>query len=74
MYFALYYVMFPLTWLSESYGEDIGETETERSADSCEEEFEDDFIDDGEPEVFPTSPSPVMQGKCWLFYCVFLFD
>ncbi|KAL6007224.1 hypothetical protein ACLOJK_032720 [Asimina triloba] len=42
---------------TESYGEDIGDTETERSNDN-EEDYEDDFIDDGDPEVLPTSPSP----------------
>lgn len=55
--------MFPLTYLSESCGEDIRETESERSADSSGDEFDDDFIDDGEPEVFPPSPSPGLQGK-----------
>ncbi|XP_020240129.1 peptidyl-prolyl cis-trans isomerase FKBP43 [Cajanus cajan] len=42
---------------SESYGEDIADTETERSDNSDEDEYEDSFIDDdGFPEVFPPSP------------------
>ncbi|TKY68075.1 Peptidyl-prolyl cis-trans isomerase FKBP43 [Spatholobus suberectus] len=42
---------------SESYGEDIAETETERSDNSDEDKYEDSFIDDdGVPEVFPPSP------------------
>lgn len=43
---------------SESYGEDIGDTDTERSGDrNDEDEYEDSFIDDGDPEVAPPSPS-----------------
>ncbi|XP_027356785.1 peptidyl-prolyl cis-trans isomerase FKBP43-like [Abrus precatorius] len=42
---------------SESYGEDIADTETERSDYSDEDEYEDSFIDDdGVPEVYPSSP------------------
>ncbi|XP_021604342.1 peptidyl-prolyl cis-trans isomerase FKBP43 isoform X4 [Manihot esculenta] len=42
---------------SESYGEDIADTETERSTDgSGEDEYEDSFIDDGDQEVTPSSP------------------
>ncbi|XP_061358523.1 peptidyl-prolyl cis-trans isomerase FKBP43-like [Gastrolobium bilobum] len=42
---------------SESYGEDIADTETERSNHSDEDEYEDSFIDDdGDPVVFPSSP------------------
>lgn len=42
---------------SESYGEDIADTETEKSNDHGEEDdYEDSFIDDGELEVFPSSP------------------
>lgn len=41
----------------ESYGEDIGDTETERSDYNDEDDYDDSFIDDDcDPEVFPTSP------------------
>uniref|UniRef100_A0A7C9A8P3 peptidylprolyl isomerase n=1 Tax=Opuntia streptacantha TaxID=393608 RepID=A0A7C9A8P3_OPUST len=43
---------------SESYGEDIGDTDTERSDDrNFEDEYEDSFIDDGGLEVASPSPS-----------------
>ncbi|KAF8412370.1 hypothetical protein HHK36_000334 [Tetracentron sinense] len=43
----------------DSYGEDIAETETEDSTDyDTEDEYENDFIDDGDLEVFPSSPVP----------------
>ncbi|XP_062090501.1 peptidyl-prolyl cis-trans isomerase FKBP43-like [Humulus lupulus] len=42
---------------SESYGEDIADTDTQISDNSEEEEeFEDSFINDEDPEVFPPSP------------------
>ncbi|KAF7807321.1 peptidyl-prolyl cis-trans isomerase FKBP43-like isoform X1 [Senna tora] len=42
---------------SESYGEDIANTETERSDYNDEDDYEDSFIDDdGDPEVYPPSP------------------
>ncbi|XP_048334783.2 peptidyl-prolyl cis-trans isomerase FKBP53-like isoform X1 [Ziziphus jujuba] len=41
---------------SESYGEDIADTDTQRSCDSDEDRYEDSFIDDGDPKLFPTSP------------------
>ncbi|KAJ4718953.1 Peptidylprolyl isomerase [Melia azedarach] len=42
---------------SESYGEDIADTETERSTGHTDEDgYEDSFINDSDPEVFPTSP------------------
>ncbi|XP_004506405.1 peptidyl-prolyl cis-trans isomerase FKBP43-like isoform X3 [Cicer arietinum] len=42
---------------SESYGEDIADTETERSDHSDEDDYDDSFIDDdGDPAVFPPSP------------------
>lgn len=41
----------------ESYGEDIANTETERSDCSDEDDYEDSFIDDdADPEVYPPSP------------------
>ncbi|RWV99321.1 hypothetical protein GW17_00037780, partial [Ensete ventricosum] len=47
------------TWsFSDSYGEDIGEEDSESygSFDSEEDEYESDFIDDGDIEMFPSSP------------------
>ncbi|XVE74294.1 hypothetical protein DITRI_Ditri12bG0005200 [Diplodiscus trichospermus] len=41
---------------SESYGEDIAETETERSENSEENEYGGSFINDDDPEVFSSSP------------------
>ncbi|KAF4386586.1 hypothetical protein F8388_006541 [Cannabis sativa] len=42
---------------SESYGEDIADTDTQGSDNSEEEEeFEDSFINDEDPEVYPPSP------------------
>ncbi|KAL5747007.1 hypothetical protein ACOSP7_023997 [Xanthoceras sorbifolium] len=42
---------------SESYGEDIADTETERStARSDEDDYDDSFIDDSDPKLFPPSP------------------
>ncbi|THF99755.1 hypothetical protein TEA_005392 [Camellia sinensis var. sinensis] len=42
---------------TDSYGEDIANSETERSTHcSDEDEYEDSFIDDGNVEVFPASP------------------
>ncbi|XP_057511870.1 peptidyl-prolyl cis-trans isomerase FKBP43-like [Actinidia eriantha] len=42
---------------SESYGEDIANTDTDGSTHCADEdEYEDSFIDDGNPEVFPPSP------------------
>ncbi|XWS61037.1 hypothetical protein CRYUN_Cryun07bG0091400 [Craigia yunnanensis] len=45
---------------SDSYGEDIAETESEdESSDyDSEDEYEDDFIDDDDLEIFPPSPVP----------------
>ncbi|WJX29422.1 peptidylprolyl isomerase [Trifolium repens] len=43
---------------SESYGEDIADTETEKSVHSDEDDYDDSFIDDdSDPAVF--SPSPI---------------
>ncbi|XP_058747374.1 peptidyl-prolyl cis-trans isomerase FKBP43-like isoform X2 [Vicia villosa] len=41
---------------SESYGEDIADTETERSDHSDEDDDDDSFIDDDDDTVFPPSP------------------
>ncbi|XP_058763169.1 peptidyl-prolyl cis-trans isomerase FKBP43-like isoform X2 [Vicia villosa] len=41
---------------SESYGEDIADTETERSDHSDEDDYDDSFIDDDGDTVFPPSP------------------
>ncbi|XP_035548493.1 midasin-like isoform X2 [Juglans regia] len=45
---------------SEPCGEDIVDTETERSEDSDEDDYEDSFIDDDDPEVYP--PSLISDG------------
>ncbi|KAM0821362.1 hypothetical protein ACQ4PT_056812 [Festuca glaucescens] len=36
---------------SESYGEDVGESDTDRDHDESEDSYESDFIDDGDVEV-----------------------
>ncbi|KAK2655711.1 hypothetical protein Ddye_008763 [Dipteronia dyeriana] len=43
---------------SESFGEDIADTETERSTPRSDDDYDgnDSFIDDGEPKLFPLSP------------------
>ncbi|KAF3439982.1 hypothetical protein FNV43_RR18260 [Rhamnella rubrinervis] len=41
---------------SESYGEDIADTDTQRSCDSDEDMYEDSFIDDGDQEMLSFSP------------------
>lgn len=47
---------------TESYGEDIANTETEESGlRSDEDEYEDSFIDDGDPVVSPSSPGGVVK-------------
>lgn len=57
----------------ESYGEDIADTETEKSNDHGEEDdYEDSFIDDGELEVFPSSPVS-SDGGIFHTLCVFEF-
>lgn len=47
----------------ESYGEDIADTEAERSADgSDEDDFEDSFINDDDLEVILPSPVSSVGG------------
>lgn len=47
---------------TESYGEDIANTETEESdRHSDKDEYEDSFIDDGDPMVSPPSPDGVLK-------------
>ncbi|KAA8520516.1 hypothetical protein F0562_014772 [Nyssa sinensis] len=47
---------------SDSYGEDIANTDTEKeSHPSDEDKYEDSFIDDDDVEVFP--PSPISNGR-----------
>lgn len=48
----------------ESYGEDIADTDTQRSCDSDEDRYEDSFIDDGDPKLFPPSPISSGGGTC----------
>ena len=53
---AFFSILFSLTvLLRESYGEDIGDTETERSENSEESEYGGSFINDDDLEVFPSS-------------------
>lgn len=40
----------------ESFGEDIADSETQRSVNSEEDKYDDSFIDDDDPEVFPSYP------------------
>ncbi|XP_016649834.1 PREDICTED: peptidyl-prolyl cis-trans isomerase FKBP53 isoform X3 [Prunus mume] len=40
----------------QSYGEDIADSETQRSVNSEEDKYDDSFIDDDDPEVYPSSP------------------
>ncbi|XP_050386092.1 peptidyl-prolyl cis-trans isomerase FKBP43 [Argentina anserina] len=40
---------------SESFGEDIADSDTQRSVNSEDEEYDDSFIDDGDPELFPST-------------------
>lgn len=57
----------------ESYGEDIAETETERSTGNSEEDnYEDSFIDDSDPKVVPSSPVSNDEGMIYTLY-VLLF-
>lgn len=56
----------------ESYGEDIGDTETEKSNGNHEEDdYEDSFIDDGDLEVFPSSPDSSHAG---MFHALYVFE
>lgn len=60
-----YIFLFAFTlFLSESYGEDIADTESEKSSDyGTKEEGEfDDFIDDGDLEMFPPSENRTSAG------------
>lgn len=71
MWFSLYF-SFTLS-TRESYGEDIADTDTQRSDNSEEDEYEGSFIDDEDPKVFP--PSPVSNGEGMTFlsmHCRFL--
>lgn len=51
----------------ESYGEDIADTDTQRS-DCSEDEYEDSFIDDNDLEIFP--PSPIFCSGMAITYLV----
>ena len=55
---------FSFTTMSrESFGEDIADSETQRSINSEDEEYDDSFIDDGDPEVFPSTPLSDATGR-----------
>jgi hypothetical protein len=52
----------------ESYGEDIADTETEKSVHSDEDAYDDSFIDDdNDPAVF--SPSPISNEGKFKYLC-----
>jgi FK506-binding nuclear protein len=52
----------------ESYGEDIADTETEKSVHSDEDDYDDSFIDDdSDPAVF--SPSPISNEGKFKYLC-----
>lgn len=61
---------FPLSWCkSETYGEDIANTETEESDQNTDEDkYEGSFIDDDELEVFSRSPVSSDQGRLSIFH------
>ncbi|KAE8729921.1 Peptidyl-prolyl cis-trans isomerase FKBP15-3 [Hibiscus syriacus] len=53
---------------SDSYGEDIAQTESEDESDS-DDEYSDDFIDDNDREFYPPSPVPnsgVVLRRSWM--------
>lgn len=64
LFFVL--LVLSLSWSSsDSYGEDIGEEDSESygSFDSEEDEYESDFIDDGDIEMFSSSPQRKSSGN-----------
>ena len=60
------FLLFPLTMLlRESYGEDIAETETEKSENSEVSEYDGSFINvDEDPQIFPSSPESSAGSGC----------
>lgn len=74
IFYGYFYVSFTMM-TSESYGEDIADTDTQRSCDSDEDAYEDSFIDDGDLEAIIFSPVCRSEGTCTLeFYVVqFIF-
>lgn len=61
IFFLQVFLYFSFTVMTrEPCGEDIADTETERSEDSDEDDYEDSFIDDDDPEVYP--PSLISDG------------
>lgn len=55
---------------SDSYGEDIGEedSETNEEFDTEEDEYDSDFIDDGDIVMFPPSPQYISNGSSCFFF------
>lgn len=74
--FSVWFVCHFLTTMqSDSFGEDIAETDTEDSSEyDTGDEYDDEFIDDDDdeyPEMYPTSPVPKSGGNLkilWIFY------
>lgn len=59
----VFFSIFSLTMLlRESYGEDIGESDTERSENSEDSEYGGSFINDDDPPNVPSSP--YLSAKC----------
>lgn len=56
---------FSFTMMSrESFGEDIADSETQRSVNSEDEKYDDSFIDDDDDlEVFPSTPASDATGR-----------
>lgn len=64
---------------SDSFGEDIAETDTDDSSEyDTGDEYDDEFIDDDDddyPELYPTSPVPKSGGilKIWWSFYLYKF-
>lgn len=72
--------LFPWLYLSDSYGEDIADTDASDSYGNSddEDEYESDFIDDDDYEMFPGPPRQKSGGNfdlpffffdSWIIWC-----
>lgn len=66
IFYGYFYVSFTMM-ARESYGEDIADTDTQRSCDSDEDAYEDSFIDDGDLEAVTFSSVCRSEGTCTLW-------
>ncbi|GAB2302920.1 hypothetical protein Dimus_036913 [Dionaea muscipula] len=48
--------------LSDTFGEDIGDVDTERSNSCSDSNYEDSFINDNDIEIYPPSPASISGG------------